>query len=249
MLLAVDVGNSQMAIGLFDGPRLVDRWRVATVSGRTPDEYGLLLGGLLGDHRVTAAAVASVVPAVTRSLRIALADLVEDDVLVVGAGIKTGMPMNLDNPREVGADRVANAVAAKDRIGSPAIVVDFGTATTIDVVDATGAFRGGAISAGIAISLEALVESTSALHRVDLAVPEHAIGRNTTEAIQSGMLFGFAGLVSGLIDRVRAELGTDAAVVATGGFARQVAPLLSMACVVDDNLTLYGLRSLFDRNQ
>ncbi|MDH3249099.1 MAG: type III pantothenate kinase [Acidimicrobiia bacterium] len=251
MLLAVDVGNSQTAVGVFDGPRLVERWRVATSSNRTQDEYRLLFEGLLGmtDLVIDSAVVASVVPAVTRPLRTSLEALAGGSVLAVGAGIKTGMPMQLDNPREVGADRVANAVAAKERYGTPVIVVDFGTATTVDAVDASGAFRGGAISAGIAIALDALVESTSALRRVDLVVPPSVIGRNTAEAIQSGMLYGFAGLVSGLVDRFRIELGGgEIPVVATGGFAPTLAPLLTFPCQIDEHLTLVGLQSLFARN-
>lgn len=250
MLLALNVGNSQTDIGVMADGRLVQHWRVSTAVDRTADEYLLLLRGLLNDRAVTvtAAALASVVPAVSQALGVALADLV-DSVLTVGPGVKTGMPMSVDNPREVGADRVATAVAAKQFYGHPAIVIGFGTAITVDVIGVDGAFVGGAIASGIEVALDALVDSTAALRRVALTPPAHVIGRNTVEAIQSGMVYGYAGLVDGLVERALGELGAEAVLVATGSGAPTLVPLLAREYAVDDVLALRGLGLLSERNR
>lgn len=250
MLLALNVGNSQTDIGILDGDRVVERWQISTLADRTPDEYSLLLRGLLADNveQIRSAAMASVVPAAAQSLELALAAMVER-VLVVGPGVKTGMPMTVDNPREVGADRVASAVAAKEFHGFPAVVVGFGTAVTVDVVDVDGSFIGGSIAAGMDISLDALVSSTAALRRVALVPPARVIGRNTVEAIQSGMVYGFAGMVDGLVRRAVEELGAEATLVATGHRAPTLAPLLDREYAVDEILVLRGLGLLSARNQ
>lgn len=251
MLLVIDVGNSTSVIGLFDGDRLIRRWRISTVS-RTPDEYELLLDGLLAADApaITGSAVASVVPSVIEGLRPALLGLTGERVVVVGPGTRTGLQISVDNPREVGADRIANAVGAIDRYGMPVIAVDFGTATTVDLIGASGAYLGGAIAPGVRVAAEALVEATSALRRVELTVPKHVVGRSTVEATQSGLVYGFAGLVDGLTSRFMEEhdLGPDVPVVATGGMAATMAPLCRSVTVVDEDLTLWGLHVIFDRN-
>jgi type III pantothenate kinase len=251
MLLVADVGNTGTVIGLYRSEDLVHRWRITTVH-RTSDEYVLLLEGLLGavSAHVDGAAVASVVPIATEALRPALSAVAGGHVVVVGPGIKTGLAITVDNPREVGADRIATAIGAIDRYGAPVIAVDFGTATTVDLVAPDGSYAGGAIAPGIRVGAEALVESTSALRRVELAVPKHVVGRSTVEAIQSGLLNGFAGLVDGLVERfIEAHaLPADLPVVATGGLASVVAPLCRRVKTVDDELTLWGLRLIYHRN-
>ena len=256
MFLAVDVGNTQTVIGLFRGREVVDRWRLSSGRERTEDEFTILLAGLLaptgyGPDDFEGAAMSSVVPPVATALRSALQKLVGSDVLVVGPGIRTGMAIKIDNPREVGADRVVNSVAARDRYGTPVVVVDFGTATTFDVVDGTGAYLGGVIAPGLEVSMDALVSATAALREVDLTEPRSVIGKGTTEAIQSGLLYGYAGLVDGVMDRILAELAGDAAVavVATGGVARVIVPLCRHVSTIDPTLTLDGLRLIWELNR
>jgi type III pantothenate kinase len=250
MLLTIDVGNSTTVVGLHARERLVRRWRITTTE-RTPDEFVLLLSGMIApvEGRLTGAAVASVVPAVVTSLRHALAELVDGPVVVLGPGVRTGLAIKLDNPREVGADRVANAIGAIDRFGAPVVAVDFGTATTVDLVDPDGAYVGGVIAPGVRTGAEALVEATAALRRVELVVPRRVVGRNTSEAIQSGLTHGFASLVDGLVARIVEEQGlVDVPVVATGGLAEVVAPLCRTVTAIDDDLTLRGLRIVYERN-
>ena len=251
MLLVADIGNSTSVFGLFDDHRLIRRWRITTVD-RTTDEFELMLDGLVaGDApAVTGAAVASVVPATTEVLRATLRRMIDDEVVVVGPGTKTGLQISVDNPREVGADRIANAVGAIDRYGAPVITVDFGTATTVDLVGSAGAYHGGAIAPGVRVAAEALVEATSALRRVELAVPRHAVGRSTVEAMQAGLTYGFAGLVDGLVRRFCIEhaLPPDTPIVATGGLANVIAPLVETVTEVDEDLTLRGLRLIYERN-
>lgn len=250
MLLAIDVGNSTTVVGLYARERLVRRWRITTTE-RTPDEFVLLLSGMIApvEGRLTGAAVASVVPAVVTSLRPALAELVDGPVVVLGPGTRTGLAIKLDNPREVGADRVANAIGAIDRFGAPVVAVDFGTATTVDLVGPDGAYVGGVIAPGVRTGAEALVEATAALRRVELVVPRRVVGRNTSEAIQSGLTHGFASLVDGLVARIVAEQSlADVPVVATGGLAEVVAPLCRTVTAIDDDLTLRGLRIVYERN-
>lgn len=251
MLLAVDVGNTGTVLGLVEGQRIVGRWEVMTAD-RTSDEWSLVIRSMLRSSGLipTAAAMASVVPEATRVLRTALPDVCGSEPVVVGPGVKTGMAIDLDNAREVGADRVASAVGAIDRFGAPVITVDFGTATTIDLIGPDAHFRGGAIAVGVKIAAEALVRSTSALRRVELSTPSGPVGRSTVEAVQSGTVFGFAGLVDGLVRRFVTESGDGAAptVVATGGFAQLVAPHCETVDVIDDDLTLWGLALIHRRN-
>ncbi len=250
MLFVADVGNSSTITGVFDGDRQVDRWELTT-SDRTADEYRFLLGGFLEKYRgrLTGAAISSVVPRAAGTIRGAIEGLVTGQVVVVGPGTKTGMAIRIDNPREVGADRVANALGAIDLFGAPVICVDFGTATTIDVVDSEGAYVGGIIAPGVRISADALVEATSALRRVEVEVPRSVIGKSTVEAIQSGLVHGFVALVDGLVAKVKVEARCpDAPVVATGGLASVLAPLSATITETDSNLTLRGLRLVYERN-
>lgn len=251
MLLVIDVGNTGTVVGIVDDETVIARWEITTTA-RTADEYVLAIEALLatGGHRVSAAALASVVPEATRVLRDALPRITGSSPVVVGPGVRTGLSIDLDNAREVGADRVAGAVGAIDRYGAPVITVDFGTATTVDLVDSASSFRGGAIAVGIGVGAEALVSSTSALRRVELSEPSHAVGRSTVEAVQSGMVFGFAGLVDGLVARMKGEAGVEPqAVVATGGFAPLIGPLCAEITHVDADLTLWGLALIHRRNR
>ncbi len=254
MLLTIDLGNTQTVVGLFDGDALAFHWRLSTVRDRTADEYRLLLHGLFGQdgvdpERFSGAVISSVVPGAGSALSAAIGPFVADGVLVVGPGIKTGMPILIDNPREVGADRVVNAVAARSRYGTPAIVVDFGTSTNFDIVSANGEYLGGVIGPGLEVSMEALVTATAALRSVELTPPRSVIGKGTVEAIQAGLLFGHAGYVDGIVDRIRKELGSEVRTVATGGLASTIVPHCRTVTTVDENLTLQGLRMLFEINR
>ena len=254
MLLTIDLGNTQTVVGLFDGDALAFHWRLSTVRDRTADEYRLLLHGLfrqdgVDPERFSGAVISSVVPGAGSALSAAIGPFVADGVLVVGPGIKTGMPILIDNPREVGADRVVNAVAARSRYGTPAIVVDFGTSTNFDIVSANGEYLGGVIGPGLEVSMEALVTATAALRSVELTPPRSVIGKGTVEAIQAGLLFGHAGYVDGIVDRIRKELGSEVRTVATGGLASTIVPHCRTVTTVDENLTLQGLRMLFEINR
>lgn len=250
-LLLIDVGNTQTVVGLDDGVA-TSTWRLSTQTARTTDEYRLLLSSLLDGKLdgVGGAALSSVVPPATVALRAAIHGLVGIEPVVVGPGTRTGMPLRVDNPREVGADRIVNALGAVERYGAPVITIDFGTATTVDLVGGDGEYQGGAIAPGLTIAAEALVSSTAALRRVDVVAPARAAGHNTVEAIQSGLVFGYAGLVDGLIGRIIAELGDgDVPLVATGGLADVVVPHCEHAIVLDPHLTLRGLRVVWERNR
>jgi type III pantothenate kinase len=254
VLIAIDVGNTQTVMGLYDGDELVDSWRLSTVRERTADEYRLFFAGLLrqdGYHLedVDGIALSSVVPTAKLAMIEVAEDLVEGPLVVVGPGTRTGLPINIDNPREVGADRVVNSVAASRRYGTPVIVVDFGTATNMDVVDDSGAYIGGIIAPGLEISQNALIDATAALRRVELVHPRSGVGKNTVEAIQGGLLFGHAGLVDGIVTRILAELPSEPTVVATGGLASTIVPHCSTVEIVDDSLTLDGLRLIFEMNR
>jgi type III pantothenate kinase len=240
-------------MGLFEGEELVDSWRLSTVRDRTADEYRLLLAGLLRQdgyrlEEVDGVALSSVVPTAKQAMIEVANDLVEGLVVVVGPGVRTGLPINIDNPREVGADRVVNSVAAAKKYGTPVVVVDFGTATNMDVVDGSGAYVGGAIAPGLEISQTALIEATAALRRVDLDPPRAPIGKNTVEAIQSGLLYGHAGLVDGIVGRIVDEMDGTPAVVATGGLASTIVPHCRTVDRVDETLTLDGLRMVYEMN-
>ena len=261
MLLAIDVGNTHTVLGLFDGEALVEHWRVATESNRTADEIAVVLHGLLAQHAepgtdvVDGIALCSTVPWVLHEMRDMCRRYYADvRAVVVEPGVRTGVPVLTDNPKEVGTDRVVNALAAVELFGGPCVVVDFGTATTFDAVSAKGEYLGGAIAPGIEISVEALGARGAQLRRVELVRPRSVIGRSTVEALQSGILYGFAGQVDGVVTRMtRAIVGPDGdpstvTVIATGGLAPLV---LDDATVIDAHepwLTLIGLRLVFDRN-
>ncbi len=253
MLLAIDIGNTQTTVGLYRGDDLVGDWRLTTDVDRTPDETRLWLRSLLdmegfSTDDIDGVALASVVPAVTSSFR-AFADRISSRrVVVLEPGTKTGMPILIDNPREVGADRVANAVAARRRYGAPVVVVDFGTSTNFDVVGPEGAYLGGAIAPGLVISTNALISATAALRRVEFVPPRSPIGKGTIEAIQSGSIYGQAGLVDGIMERLVAEVGGDPALVATGGLASTIVPHCRTVDTVDDHLTLDGLKMIYELN-
>ena len=253
MIVAIDVGNTQTVMGLFEGDDLVDHWRLSTVRERTADEYRLFFAGLLRQdgyrlEDVAGVALSSVVPTAKSALVAMAEDLIDGNIVVIGPGVRTGMPINIDNPREVGADRVVNAVAAAHRYGTPVVAVDFGTSTNVDVVDASGAYIGGSIAPGLEVSQEALIARTAALRRVDLVRPRAAIGRNTVEAIQSGLVLGHAGLVDGIVGAILEEVDGDAAVVATGGLASTIVAHCRTVTEVDEDLTLRGLRLIYDMN-
>ena len=254
MLLVIDVGNTHTLAGLYRGSELLVHWRVTTHPGRTADEFGVLLRDLFGNQgiglkEVKAMAVACVVPPLLPVLEEVSLRFFGFRPLVVGPGVRTGLPILADNPREVGADRIVNAVAGIARYGCPLIVVDFGTATTFDAISREGQYLGGAIAPGISISLEALFEHAAKLPRVELTRPERAIGRNTVASMQSGILFGYVGLVKEMVSRIREELGGDPQVVATGGGAELIAKETDFIHRVDPLLTLEGLRLIYERNK
>ena len=251
MLLTIDVGNTNSVLGLFDGPELVESWRIKTDAQTTADEMILTFRGLLtGRPPLTGIALCSTVPAVLHELRLMLDRYFPDvETVIVEPGVKTGVPVVTDNPREVGADRIVNTLAVFERYGGPAIVVDFGTSTNLDVVSARGEFLGGALAPGIQISLDALAARAAQLRKVELVRPRSAIGRNTVEALQSGALYGFAGQVDGLVRRITQELGDVEAVVATGGLAEIVVAESETITDHDPFLPLYGLQLVFDRNR
>lgn len=254
MLLTIDIGNTNITLGIYQGERLHATWRVATVHDRMPDEYGILLLQLLAHRGVAAAAVtgvalASVVPALTAVFREVCRGYLQQEPLVVDAGVKTGVRIRYENPREVGADRVVDCAAVKAKYGGPACVVDFGTATTFDAITAEGDYLGGAIAPGIGIAAEALFARAAKLYRVEIAPPARAIGTNTVMALQAGIFFGYIGLVEGLVARFRRELGENMKVIATGGLAEKVARETSVIQHVDPWLTLDGLRIIYDMNR
>jgi type III pantothenate kinase len=253
VLLAIDVGNTQTHVGMFEGDELVQHWRFATVRFATADELATVLAGLL-DLRglrladVHAAMVSAVVPTLAQEYEQVIRRYFDGRGLLVGPEIKSGMPIRIDRPQELGADRLVNAIAAYDRVGGTCIAVDFGTAINYDVVSADGEYLGGVISPGIEISLEALSQRAARLPRVELEEPRHAIGKSTQEAIQAGVVYGFAGQVDAILGRIREELGEEATAIATGGFAAAIVPFCEQVDEVDDRLTLQGLKLIWDRN-
>jgi type III pantothenate kinase len=252
VLLAVDVGNTQTHLGAFDGERLVEHWRFQTRAGATGDELAERIGGLLalsglGLADLDAVCVSSVVPPLGTQYEQLTERYLEADCLTIGPGVKTGMPIRIDNPLEVGADRLVNSIAAYERFQSACVVVDFGTGINIDAVSAEGEYLGGAIGPGLEVSLTALIDRAARIPRIDLAAPETAIGRSSRAAIQSGFVFGFAGLIDGVVGRIEEELG-EPRLLATGGLAHVVVPFTETIDEVDDMLTLKGLHLIHERN-
>jgi len=252
MLLAIDVGNTNIVIGIYRGPELVDDWRIATESQRMPDEYAVLLRNLLSFRglnttSVTDVILSSVVPTLVTTFKEMSEKYFGVVPLVIGPGIKTGVRILFENPKEVGADRIVNALAAIQLYGGPCIVVDFGTATTFDAISAEGDYLGGAIAPGVLVAAEALVQKAARLNPVEIVVPRSAIGKNTVASMQSGILFGYVGLTEGLIARFHDELG-PAKVIATGGLANLIAAETKKIDLVDPYLTLDGLRLIYELN-
>jgi len=256
MLLVVDVGNTQTHFGVYaeGATEIAEDWRFSTVPESTSDELGSALSNLLslrglGFADVSGSIVSSTVPLLSEEWARMAGRYLGHEMLIVGPGLRTGMPIRMDNPREVGADRLVNAVAAYDRLGGPCIVVDFGTAITYDAVSVAGEYLGGIITPGAEISIDALTERAAKLPKVELAEPRSLIGKSTVDAIRSGIVYGFAGQVEGIVRRLRDELGPDTPVIATGGLARAVVPfIVETIDVVDDLLTLTGLRLIYERN-
>jgi type III pantothenate kinase len=248
MLLAVDAGNTQTVYGVFDGERLAEHYRVATERRRTADELYVLINGLLDLDRVDGVCLSSTVPGLVREYE-EFAGRAGVPVLVMGPGVSTGIAIRYEDPREVGPDRIANAVAARERYGAPCIVVDFGTSTNFDAVSAQGEYVGGVLAPGIEISMDALFARAARLTKVDFVAPETVIGKTTVSSLQSGLVYGFAGQVDGIVERMRAELGDTAPVIATGGLAELIAPHSRTIEKVDPLLTLDGLRLVWDRNR
>ena len=248
MLLAIDAGNTETVYGLYDGEELADHYRASTDRRRTADELWVLVDGLLELDGVDGICLASSVPALVREYE-AFAHRAETRILVVGPGVSTGIAIRYEDPRELGPDRIANAVAARERYGAPCIVVDFGTSTNFDVVSPEGEYVGGVLAPGVEISMDALFARAARLFRVDFVAPATVIGKTTQTALQSGFVYGFAGQVDAIVERIRGELGAEAQTVATGGLAELVVPHARTIERVDPFLTLEGLRLIWERNR
>jgi type III pantothenate kinase len=253
MLLCIDIGNTNIVLGLWDQGKWLANWRVRTIRDKMPDEYDILLKALLHGsgyepQAISRVVIASVVPPLTPVFNELFARYLGTDPLVVGPGVRTGLRIRIDNPVELGADLVADAVAAYQRFHSACIIVDFGTATTFSAVSAAGDFLGVAIAPGLGVASDALVSRTAQLQRVALVPPPTAIGKNTIHSMQSGLVFGYVGLVEGMVRRIRAELGGTAQVIATGGLSSVLSPLTNEIQTIDPWLTLDGLRLIAERN-
>ena len=258
MLLAIDVGNTNIVLGVFDGADLIQGWRLQTIRERTSDELGLLVDGLFARSRIErvqirGVIIGSVVPPLTNTVRDMAQRYFGVSALIVEPGINTSMPILYENPSEVGADRIVNGIAAYERFGRdaarPMVVVDFGTATTLDAITAKGEYLGGAICPGVQISADALFQRAARLPRIDVRKPSRVIGRTTVGAMESGLFWGYVGMVEGLVRRMSDELGGRALCIATGGLAGMIAPETSLIQHVDPDLTLHGLRLVWERNQ
>jgi type III pantothenate kinase len=250
VLLAIDVGNTQTVFGLFDGERLKEQFRVGTDPAHTGDELAVMLRAFVELDALDGIVLSSTVPQLVREYESFAQRWAGTELLVLGPGVATGMAIRYDDPREVGPDRIANAVAARERYGAPVVVVDFGTSTNFDIVSRDGEYVGGVLAPGVEISMDALFARAARLLKVPFAAPEHVIGKTTTAGLQSGLVYGFAGQVDGIADRVREELeAPDAPVVATGGLADLIAPHSQAISKVDPDLTLEGLRLVWARNQ
>jgi len=254
MLLTIDIGNTNLTIGLYEGETLANHWRLATDHARMPDEYGLQFQGLLANvghdpSDLTGIALASVVPPLTGRIIQACREYLKQEPLVVDTGVKTGVRIRYEDPKTVGADRVCDAAAVMKLYGGPACVVDFGTATTFNAITKEGDYLGGAITAGINLAAEALFTHAAKLPRIDLQRPPNVIGRNTTHAMQSGLLFGYVSMVEGMVTRFRVELGEDMKVIATGGLAEVVARETPVIEIIAPWLTLDGLRIIWELNR
>jgi len=256
MLLVIDVGNTNTVLGLYDGDQLIHDWRIRTEIDHTVDEYGMLIFNLYQSSRiktekikaVNAIIISCVVPPMLNILEPLCVKYFNVKPLIVGPGIKTGMPIFYDNPKEVGADRIVNAVAAYDKYKQAAIIIDFGTATTFDYISPKGEYMGGCIAPGIMISSEALFERAARLPRVELSKPKSVVTKDTVSAIQAGIIFGYAGLIDGIVERMKAEMKTKPLVIATGGLARLVAAETKCIDKIEDMLTLEGLRIIYNLN-
>jgi type III pantothenate kinase len=256
MLLVIDVGNTNTVLGLYDGGQLVHDWRIRTVIDHTIDEYGMLIFNLYQSSRmktkemkaISGIIISCVVPPMLNILEPVCVKYFNLKPLIVGPGIKTGMPIYYDNPKEVGADRIVNAVAAYDKYKQDLIIVDFGTATTFDYISRKGEYMGGCIAPGIMISSEALFQRAAKLPRVELCKPKTAVTKDTVSAIQAGIMFGYAGLVDGIVERIKTEVKSDPLVIATGGLAKVVASETKSIDKIEEMLTLEGLRIIYNLN-